>query len=407
MHQIASISILYNFDNSMKKLSFPQHIGLAFLILVISYVLFTLLHPAILPHPEDFSPWAYVVAFLFILVACFRLPKQRGNWRYWFVLLLCTLALLDETGYGVEIFGWPPLYLPQYHLEIHDLHNLFNLGVQLASQQLDALHWNGGQFFAFGALDAALLMLAGLFLVAVRFGMARAKESAWQARILRLGSVFAAALGVVAALYLFTLPADPKNAFLFGHSLARLASAAFILVPSLLPLTFLTFKRSQFQKSIAQWHKKSHFAAEFPSILFVLMLLALVYQLVVPFVFLPDEIARFERITPLVLWLLAELFILWLAAMLWAGYFRKAFTDLFRDTVAALARQPAFVYAAFAILLIGIAQLIDTGIIPLNDWIKTPNFHVQLWGLWTEETFEMTAAYEFLAASLFFPRRKK
>ncbi len=391
----------------MKNLSLRQHIGLAFLILILSYVLFTLLHPAILPHPEDFSPWAYVVAFLALLVACFRLPKQRGNWRYWFILLLCTLALLDETGYGVEIFGWPPLYLPQYHLEIHDLHNLFNLAVQLASQRLDALHWNGAQFFRFLVLDAVFLMLGALFVVAVRTPRAAAKEAQWQTRIIHLSSVFAAALGMVAAIYLFFLPADPKNAFLFGHSLVRLASAAFILVLSLLPVALMAFKRAQFQKSVVQWHKKSRFAAELPAILFVLMLLALAYQLVVPFVFLPDQIARFERVTPLVQWLLAELFIFWLAAMLWAGHFRKPFIELWRDFVASMAREPVFFYAAFAVILIAIAQLIDVNIIPLNDWIKTPNFHVQLWGLWTEETFEMTAAYEFLAASLFFPRRKK
>jgi len=391
----------------MKNISLRQHIGLAFLILIVSYVLFTLLHPAILPHPEDFSPWAYVVAFLFLVVACLRLPQRRGNWRYWFVLLLCTLALLDETGYGVEIFGWPPLYLPQYHLEIHDLHNLINLAAQLASQRLDALRWNGAQFFLFLVLDAALLLLASFFLVSVRFRMARAKESAWQARILVFTSAFAAALGAIATIYLFTLPADPKNAFIFGHSLARLVSAAFILVPSLLPLALLTFKRAQFQKSGVQWRKKSRFAAELPSILFVSMLLALIYQLYVPFVFLPDQIARFERVTPLVLWLLAELIILWLAAMLWAGHLRKTFIELWRGFVAALAHEPVFFYAAFAVLLIAIAQLIDTGIIPLNDWIKTPNFHVQLWGLWTEETFEMTAAYEFLAASFFFPKPKK
>lgn len=390
----------------MKNFSLRQHIGLALLILLASYISFTLLHPALLPHPEDFSPWAYVITFFFLLAACLRLPKRRGNWRYWFVLLFCTLALLDETGYGVEIFGWQPLYLAQYHLEVHDLHSLIGLAAQLIRQWLEASQWNGAQFLHFLELDAVLVVVGAVYVIPVRANKT-AKETQIQSRVVRYSGVLAALAGVAATIYLFSLPADPKNTFLFGHSFVRLASAAFILAISLLPLSQIVFRRAQFQKSVAHWQKKSRFALQLPSILFVLMLLALAYQLYVPFVFLPDEIARFERITPLVQWLLAELLILWLAAMLWAGYFRKPFKEIGRDLVAGVGREPAFLYAAVAVILIAVAQLIDTNVIPLNDWIKTPNFHVQLWGLWTEETFEMTAAYEFLATSFFFPTGKR
>ncbi len=387
----------------MKKLTLSKHVGIAVLILVVLYTLFTLFHPAFLPHPEDFSPWPDFAAFLALLWACIKLRKQPHAWAYWGIFVLCTLAGLDEIGYGTEIFGWPSLYLPKYHIEIHDLHNLINLGIQLAQMRLDALHWNGAQFIGFLLLDAALLLFGCLFLRLLRFPAAPAKETLWQDRIVRLLIGFVAVLGAATVIYLFTLPADPKNAFLFGHSLARLASAAFIFVLSILPLACFGFKRAGFQKSIAQRLKKLFFSLELPSFLFVLIFLAVTYQFYVPFIFLPDQIALFERITPLIQWALAELFIIWLAALVWAGHYRKPFIDLWHRFIAFNTREPAFFYAAFAVMLIFIAQLIDVDVIPLNDWIKTPNFHVQLWGLWTEEVFEMTSGFIFLVSSFFFP----
>jgi len=132
-------------------------------------------------------------------------------------------------------------------------------------------------------------------------------------------------------------------------------------------------------------------------------LLAVGYQFYVPFIFLPDQVALFERITPLIFWLLAELFLFLLAIMAFNGHYRKPYADIWLRFIKFNEREPAFFYAAFAIFLIFVAQLIDANVIPLNDWIKTPNFHVQLWGLWTEEIFEMTSGYEFLAAFFFFP----
>jgi hypothetical protein len=391
----------------MRKITLGKHIGIAFLILGVSYTLFTLFHPAFLPHPEDFSPYPDFLAVVLLFAACITLRKQAHRWAYWGIFVVATLAFLDEIGYGTEIFGWPSLYLPQYHIEIHDLHNLIDLGVQLAQARLDVLHWNGAQFVNFLLLDAALLFLGAVFVWLLRFRNAAAKDAQWQLRILRLVAAFAAAFGLAASVYLFSLPADPKNAFLFGHSLARLGSAAFMLLVSFLPSVLLASKYAQAQKNISQWAKKSAFAWQLPALLFVLILLAVIYQFYMPFVFLPDQVARFERITPLVQWLLAELFVFWLALMAWNGHYRKPFVDLWRRFIAFNTREPAFFYAAFAVFLIFIAQLIDVDVIPLNDWIKTPNFHVQLWGLWTEEVFEMTSAYEFLAAFYFFPNTFK
>lgn len=393
----------------MKRHSFLWHFGLAFLILVLSYTLFTLFEPAYLPHPEDFSPFPDILAVLLLLIACVKMGKQPHRWAYWGLLVVAILAFLDEIGYGTELFpSWHSFfYLPQYHIEIHDLHNLIHFGVQLARIGLESQHWNTAQYTYFLLFDVTLLLLGLVFLWLLRFRLANTKETNRQTRLVLMTAASAAILGVAATVYLFSLPADPKNAFLFGHSLLRLASAAMILLLSLLPIAFLAFKRQRVHKGISAWFKTSGFARQLPALLFVLILLGLVYQFFVPFVFLPDQVARFERLTPLVMWALAEVFLFWLALMAWNGHYRTPYFELWRRFFGFLAREPAFFYAAFGVFLIIAAQANDWGLVPISQWIQTPNFHVKDWGLWTEETFEMTTGLEFIAAWAFFPKPKK
>ncbi len=377
-----------------------QHFGIALLILAISFVLFTLL-PDTLPHPEDFSPWAYLVAFIASVIAWLLLPRNASRWLYAGIVLLCTLALLDESGYGVEIFGWQPLYLEQYHVEIHDLHNLAALGFELLGDFLEESRWNAAQFTSFMLFNAALLAL-GLIQRALLRQPAGFKSLQRHHRITSTTAAAIALVGLAAATYLALLPSDEKNSLLLGYSAVRLGSMAVILAGSLAPIAALAFVREaaykwaeRFMDATARWLPWIGLAA-------VIGLIA--YQVNSTFVFLPDEQARLERITPLVFWLATELIILGLAGLAWQERWQATFIDMWRNFVAFLRQQPAFLYAGFAVLLILIAQLIDQNIIPLNEWIVTPNFHVALWGLWTEELFEMTGAFFFLAAAWFFPR---
>jgi hypothetical protein len=136
----------------------------------------------------------------------------------------------------------------------------------------------------------------------------------------------------------------------------------------------------------------------------LLILLGLAFQLYAPFVYLPDQQILVQRIAPLALWLCAAGALLLLTALLWAGRLRQPLGRAAAGWLANVRSEPAFFYAGFAVLLIAIAQLIDLEYIPLNSWIQTPDFHVRLWGLWTEETFEMVAAFEFIAAAFVFPK---
>jgi hypothetical protein len=390
----------------MKQISPLQHLGIAMAILVASYVLFTLF-PGLLPHPEDFSPWAYIVAFVILLVQCLRLPTGSRRWLYWTIFVLCTLAMLDESGYGVEIFGWQPLYLPQYHVQIRDLHSLLTLGREVAQEWLVDVRWNGGQFQGFLAYDAGILAFVFAFVAIFRFRMDQAKEAEWQERLARFTAGGAAAIGLAFTAYLLLLPADPTNAFMLGFSLTRLTIVVGILLLSLAPLVLLFIKKAEVLKRLRATLKKQSKARWLGATAALALLGAFAYQIYAPFAFLPDQQVRLERTTPLVLWLMAEVAVSLAAGLVWRGKFRLPFRTARRQFANFVNEEPAFTYTVVALVLIGIAQLIDLEFIPLNQWIVTPNFHVKLWGLWTEEVFEMTAAYEFLAAGWFFPRRAK
>jgi len=387
----------------MRNVPLRNQITVVLLILTVSFFLFTLF-PTVFPHPEDFSPYAYVAAFLagieiFILI--------RDGKRRWFllpILILCLLALLDETGYGSEVMNIKPFYSQIMHTEIRDLHNLISIGIELGSQALKKAHWNGTIFANFLTLDGVLLAGGLFFGWLLRFNMPKSVEKV-RHRILWLMAGFWFFCGLATVGFLLSLPQDPKNAFLFGHSITRLLSLIGTFLISTVPIMILTSQRRSpsFFRFLSNWFSEHIGVISFSGIL---LLLTIFYQFYVPFIPLPDQLARLDRITPLILWLLALCWFTTLARQAWRGGLRRPITDMFLRFADFLRREPAYFYMVTAVFLILIAQLIDKDIIPLNTLIQTPDFHIKLWGLWTEETLEMNGAFLFLLATFYFPETK-
>lgn len=396
----------------MKTYPIFKHVGIAFAILVVSYLLFTLF-PGPFPHPEDFSPTAFFVACGFVLIAWLRLKKRSQKLLYLIIPLLCVLALLDEIGYGSEVFGFQPLYLERYHVEIRDLHNLADFLLQIIKIQLEDWNWNGARFAGFVRLDSLLVIGLFIFTALLRHGMQDAKEHDWQIRISWLASGLILLAGISASAYLLLLPADPNNAFIFGFSLARLISISAVLLCSGAPVAYLLSLRprkatkknliGKIETGLGDQNKSLAILVA----LWLILVLGFAYQIASSFSYLPDHLARLDRLDPLVVWLSSVASILLLAMSVWHGRFRRSITETAESVFAFFRREPPFIYTAFALALIVIALAIDQGMIPLQEWIVTPNFWVTNWGLWTEEVFEMTAAYEFIAAALFFRNKEK
>lgn len=387
----------------MRNVPLRNQITTVLLILAVSFFLFTLF-PTVFPHPEDFSPYAYVVAFLAGIEIFILIRHAKRRWFLLPILILCLLALLDETGYGSEVMNIKPFYSQTLHTEIRDLHNLITVGIELGGQALEKAHWNGVIFANFLSFDGLLLAAGLVFGWLLRFRIPKSEEKV-RDRIVWLTSGFWFFSGLAAVGYLLSLPQDPKNAFLFGHSITRLLSLIGVFFLSTAPVAILISQRNsqRFLKSLSTW-LSDHISMI--SLSGIILLLTIFYQFYVPFIFLPDQLARLDRITPLVLWLMAVCWFAMLGIQAWHGGLLTPITDLILHFANFLRREPAYFYMISAVFLILVAQLIDKGIIPLNTLIRTPNFHIKLWGLWTEETLEMDGAFLFLLATFYFPEAK-
>lgn len=374
----------------MRDVPLKKQLITVLLILVMSYSLFTFF-PTLFPHPEDFSPYVYAVAFLICIEVWLLIRNGRRRWLLLPVLLVLLLALLDETGYGSEVMDIPPIYSQTLHTEIRDLHNLIGIAVELGSQALKEAHWNGNLFAALLAQDGVLLVAGILFGLLLRFRFPRSEEKV-STRIFRLVAYFWLASGLAATVYLLSLPRDPTNAFFLGYSATRIVSIVITFLISTTPLALLISQRKKPQlKNVTNWLYGRRRAILFVCI--SLILISFAYQLYAPFVFLPDQQTRLERITPIVLWLLAVAWFALLGAHAWRGGLREPVSKLFGRFADFLRREPAYFYMGSAVFLIVVAQLIDQDII-------------KLWGLWTEEIFEMNGAFLFIAAAFYFPKRK-
>ncbi|MEX1248447.1 MAG: hypothetical protein WEA61_08185 [Anaerolineales bacterium] len=382
-----------------------KHAGIALLVLSTSYVFFTLF-PELFPHPSEFSSFAYAVAFTAMLEVWLLFVPGRRKWLYLPILIICLLALLDEIGYGSEVMDIRPFYSETLHTEIRDLHNAISVLITLGSDWLADLRWIGELSDFFLTLDAVLAAVCLALGWLLRRGLTGAREQAWQSRALSLTLSFTLFTSLAGATWLLVLPQDPKNAWLLGYSTVRLLSAAAILALSL-AAGFLLWKQKTKSGEFTAGAKD--FVQGRPGRLMMVglgiaVLAGVAYQVYAPLVFLPDDRTRLERLTPLVIWLFAVALFWLMGALAWRGYFRRSATSVATGFIAFLKREPAFFYAGIALFLILIGQLNDKNILPLDDWIRTPNFRIRAWGLWTEEVFEMVAAFLLIVGTSFFSR---
>jgi hypothetical protein len=387
----------------MKTRSLWQHLWIVLAIVIVSYILFTFF-PSIFPHPEDFSNYSEIVAFIALVVVLMMISDGKRQWFLLPIVFICLIALLDEIGYGSEVNLVKPFYSQSLHTEIRDLHNLITIAMDLSGQALEKAHWDTNLFTDFLLIDGILLMGGLIYGWLLRFHLPKSKKRIHN-RILWLTAISWLTSACVTAGYMLSLPQDPKNAFLFGHSITRLLSLVVTFMLSITPIAILMIKRNSpgFIKSLSNWFSKHLRTISFSGII---LTLAIFYEFYVPFIFLSDQKVLLERVTPLVLWTLAISWFTLLCVQAWRGGLRKPISDFFIRFLNFLRREPAYFYMISAVFLILIAQLIDKGAIPLNSLIQTPDFYVNLWGLWTEETFEMNASFLFLVAAFYFPKQK-
>lgn len=386
----------------MRTLSWWQHLLLSVLATLALFAIFTVFQMR-LPDPEAFSPQVFFVAAALLLAATVRMGPLPLRWVYWLITGLCIFIFLDEIAYGVELLDFQPIYIERYNFYIRDLHSSIGSLSGVLQEWLPEAGWNPALFATLMRISARV----GLGLLAVwalaRHGLQAAKEAAWQARILRLTLWASLLTSLITLGYLLWLPADPKNAFLFGFSPARLTVVAGLALAAALA-AWLLWQPARWPALQARISAVLGRYALLASLLLAAVALAgLYYQIDASFHFLPDDLVRLQRMMPPVLWAMAQALLLWLAVQLWTGRLRTSVITMLRDTQQAFRQHPAFVYVAFGLFVIFVAQLIDQNLLPLDDLLYTPNYRIQHWAGWTEETLEMIGAFLFLIAAFLVP----
>jgi hypothetical protein len=388
----------------VKKFPILKHLGIAILIWIVFFIALTPF-PEKMPHPEDFSPtaWFFAIAMTFYLL--FQTGQRRFFWRYLPLPLLAILGFLEEISWGVEIKLFQPLYLEQFDLTVYDAHNFIPAITRIFLKNIGAEQWHSALFSEFLVLDALALVVVVAFIVILRIGTKNWKAIKFRQRVLTT-AVWLFIIPTLFALWqLLSLPVDPKNAVLFGYSLSRLIPIAFFALLAVAGIAFAaklrnkTF-RARMVKVIEKIADKSQIP---PSIAMLVSFAALLFQLIAPLDPPPDRVVQFERVLPLISWVLAisTLFLLFLRA--WRGDLRKPVIEYFLPFRNFFVNNPAYIYAVFAIVLLLFAQAIDKAYIPLNKYIVTSNFWVPNWELWIEEMSELVAAVELVAGAFFFP----
>lgn len=386
----------------MRALSWWQHILLAVLATLALFVLFTVFQVR-LPDPEAFSPQVFFVAAALLLAGTVRMGPHPLRWVYWLITGLCIFIFLDEIAYGVELLDFQPIYIERYNFYIRDFHSSIGSLSGVLQEWLPEAGWNPALFATLMRITAGV----GLGLLVVwalaRHGLQAAKEAAWQTRILRLTLWASLLTSLITLGYLLWLPADPKNAVLLGLSLPRFAVVAGLALAAALAAWLLRqpARWPAVQARISAWLGRYALLASL--LLAAVALGGLYYQVDASFHFLPDDLVRLQRILPPVLWAMAQALLLWLAVQLWTGRLRTPVITMLRDIQQAFRQHPAFIYVAVSLLVIFVAQLIDQNLLPLDDMLYTPNYRIQHWAGWTEETLEMIGAFLFLIAAFLVP----
>ncbi|MEX1071473.1 MAG: hypothetical protein WEC37_02505 [Anaerolineales bacterium] len=391
----------------MKKNPILKHLGIAILIWVIALVIITPF-PENMPHPEDFSPtaWLFAIGMTFYLLS--TTGDRRAFWRFLPIPIIAILGFLEEIAWGVELNLIQPIYLEQFDLTVYDAHNFVPAITRIFLKNIGAEQWHSELFDEFLRIDMLAFLVGLTFIVALRIGTKKLNANEWRAHILQIGSWMLVLPSTFALWQLLSLPVDPKNAFLFGFSVERLLPIVGFIVLALASAVFaVQMTNPSARTSAAEVIEGSVITEDRPrkigiflSAIFVAVIL---FQFIAPLDPPPDRVVLFERIIPLVGWLFAVTCFLLLAISAWKGGLRKRVIDYFLPIPRFFIKNPPYIYTFFAIGLILFAQGIDKAYIPLNKYIVTPNFWVPNWELWIEELSEMVAAVELVAAAFYFP----
>jgi hypothetical protein len=357
--------------------------------------------PGRFPHPEDFSPWGYLAAFLLALFAISRLAREERKRWYWAYAFICLFLGLEEISFGVENEWFQPIYWAKYDLTIYDIHNLIPAFLRILASELEVRTWDEALFAVHLLLDGGLILAvitiaSGVGLVFKRSGISAAQRFSW---------TLIAALMLVSSLVglssLSQLPSDPKNALIAGYSLARLMPmllmVAWILIVALAVWKWFSTAQSGDPPTINTWSGLLKNGSRIAALILALGGLA---QLISPINANEQQMVLLERVMPILYWGIAQATLVWVLIKVQDEAFIGGLLELPKRIFGALQAHPSGVFMITALGLVAFAQLIDKDWLSVDQLFASVDFWVENWSLYIEEFFEASGGI-LLAAGTF------
>ncbi len=365
-----------------------------FAFIIITFFLFKV-------HPEDAAPYTYFLAtisgFIFLIN---RSPKQHSGPNI-VIFIITVLLMLDESAYGTEVFNIEPIYWKRYNYYVFDLHNFFPGLLEILNFELNRADWDFGMFDRFMKMDIVIIGLLLPYLIIYRLRIKKKTETDQIRQIaIDLASIFLIGYAFFSIYQIMSLPADPKNMWLFGYSKNRII--LFILICIYIGfLVAIYFNVINSKKKIIQFLKHIMDSTG-PKILMWLslglgLLIITIYQFILPFSPFPDYKALFPRMTPLVNLIAVSLTFLCFILINWDGIFSRSLSSYKKTLSYFFRRYPGYIYLGFVVIQIFISILIDQDQIPLEFMVWKLK-GIGHWGIWVEESFEMIASFELIVA---------
>ena len=217
-------------------------------------------------------------------------------------------------------------------------------------------------------------------------------------------SIFLIGYALYSIYQIMSLPADPKNIWLFGYSKNRIALLILICLYSGF-LVAIYFNVINCKLKIIRFltHIMNSTGPKILMSLFLSLglLLIAIYQFMLPFSPFPDYKAVFPRLTPMVYLIAVSLMFISFVLINWDGIFFRPSSNYKNNLLYFFRRYPGYIYLGFVVIQLFISLLIDQNIISLEFivWNLLGDIHR---GFRVEENFELIASFELIVAGVTF-----
>jgi len=354
-----------------------------------------------LPQPDDVGPIFFLAATLVSSFKVLRIKKRKDIRVYLLIPLFSLFGLLEEIGYGWELDLVDPLVIPGIERQITDIHNILLVALWAIQDFLESISWNGELFQQSINMDIHLLLIALAAFIVHKSAQANSKSFSFGAFVL----IQIIALLAVSVASIFVPISQQFGGNFQYRSIAVLQVSAFVISLALMYFFLLGQYGAQNQSASIMENKIQQSQKKRAIILVKILAFMTILQFLSAVGAVFSNLHMAERFLP-VLSLITGNILLHLVGINIMGlseYPVKPITRFLNRVLDFLSEYPSYIFITIAGMEIFIAQLIDTELVSVRDYLSLSEQWLDGLNSWIEETFEAIAGIQLVLAAFFIP----